>query len=215
MEDRYEVSGAQGKKGKWPLCELTAIYKCQLCETDHVVIARARGVNMSADLAKEFLKTVKIDLVNKFFQEHPKAKVEEFVIGLVSAVEYITYEEGGDVDKDDIGIPWVTSDIEALTGRKATAKEGEEEVKEPVKTEKLKEAENKSPLKDLEKMNFADLTADGMEKIFRQKLVEVKEREKQLNSEIMLMAHERVKLETMITAINAVEKQRKEDAKTE
>jgi len=220
MEDRYKISDSQTVKGKWPLCELRAVYKCQLCETDHVAIARARGVNMTSDLAKEFLKMVKVDLVNKFFQEHPKAKVEEFVIGLVSAVEYITYEEGGDTDKDSIGIPWIVNDIEALTGRKATPKEGEEEMKEPAKIEekeapgKLK-AEDKSPLKDLEKMDFADLSADGMEKIFRKKLKEVKEREEQLKVEIMLLAHERVKYETMITAIEAVEKQKKEDAKSE
>jgi len=130
-------------------------------------------------------------------------------------VEYITYEEGGDTDKDSIGIPWIVNDIEALTGRKATVKKGEEEVKESAKTEKPKEAEDRSPLKDLEKMSFADLTADGMEKIFRQRLKEVKEREEQLKIQIMLLAHERVKLETMITAIEAVEKQKKEDAKSE
>jgi len=220
MENRYGVSGGQTGKGKYPLCELRAVYKCQLCETDHVAIARARGVNMDVGLAKSFLNIVKVDLVNKFFQEHPKAKVEEFIIANVVATEYIIYEDGAEPEKDNIGVPWIVNDIEALTGRKATPKEGEEEVKEPAKIEeketsgKLK-AEDKSPLKDLEKMDFADLSADGMEKIFRKKLKEVKEREEQLKVEIMLLAHERVKYETMITAIEAVEKQKKEDAKSE
>ena len=214
MENRYSVPDVK-KKGKYPLCELRAVYKCQLCDTNHVAIARATGTIMSPDLARDFLKFVKVDLVNRFFQEHPKAKVEEFVIGLVSAVEYITYEEGGDTEKDDIGIPWVTADIEALTGKKVTADEKESELKEPAKKEVPIEKVTDPPLKDLEQMSFADLSADGMEKIFRQRLKEVKEREKQLNIEVMLMAHERVKLETMIAATEAVERRRKEDAKSE
>ena len=217
--NRYEPLGGQTKKGAWPLCELKVSYKCQLCESEHKAIARSRGVLMDAALSKSFMNTVKVDLVNKFFQEHPKAKLEDFEIDRISAEELITHEEGEEPEKDDIGVPWTTSDIGSLIGVKAIAGEEKLESKDQKKKEKKKESfignVADSPLKDLEKMDFADLSADGMEKIFRQKLKEVKEREKQLNVEIMLLAHERVKYETMITAIEAVEKQRKEDAKSE
>jgi len=224
MENRFEVKDGQAKRGHFPLCELRAVYKCQLCETEHVAIARARGSNMNQKLAKDMLGIIKVDLVNKFFQEHPKARVEEFVIGLVSAEEQITYEQGGDIEKDNIGIPWVTYDIEQITGRKASVDDEKVKPKEPVKKEVpllavdrvgINEINKESPLKDLEKMSFADLSADGMEKVFRQKLKEVVEREQQLKVEVMLLAHERAKYETMITAIEAVEKQRKEDIKSE
>ncbi len=210
------------KKGQWPLIELRAVYKCQLCDSEHVAIARAVGTINSPKLAKECLEMVKVDLINKFFMEHPKAKVEEFVIGLVSAVESITYEQDGDIETDNIGIPWVMYDIEKASGRVSTISEEKPEAEKLTEKEKVEKeapgklkAENKSPLSDLEKMSFADLSADGMEKIFRQKLAEVKEREKQLKIEVMLMAHERVKYETMVTAIEAVEKQRKKDARSE
>jgi len=223
--NRYEpLGGGQTKKATWPLCELRVSYKCQLCESEHQAIARSRGIMMDAELSKRFMNGVKVDLVNKFFQEHPKAKLEDFEIDRISAEELITHEEGEEPEKDNIGVPWTTSDIGSLIGVKAITGEEKLESKDQKKKEKAKlsvdsvginQINKDSSLSDLENMSFADLSAGDMEKIFRQKLKEVKEREEQLKIQIMLLAHERVKYETMITAIDAVEKQKKEDAKTE
>ena len=205
--NRYEpLGGGQTKKATWPLCELRVSYKCQLCESEHQAIARSRGIMMDAELSKRFMNGVKVDLVNKFFQEHPKAKLEDFEIDRISAEELITHEEGEEPEKDDIGVPWTTSDIESLIDKR---------VKEPEKLKKPSEKEERGLPKKiitaeadspLEKMDFAKLTAGGMELAFRERLEKLIDREKQLGAELLTIQCEKIKLEAMVKAAEEVEK---------
>jgi len=206
--NRYEPlgGGGQTKKATWPLCELRVSYKCQLCESEHQAIARSRGIMMDAALSKSFMNGVKVDLVNKFFQEHPKAKLEDFEIDRISAEELITHGEDEEPEKDNIGVPWTTSDIGSLIDQR---------IKEPEKLEKLSKKEKRESSGEvvtakadfpLEKMDFAELTASGMELVFRKRLKELIDREKQLGAELLAIQYEKIKLEAMVKAVEEVEK---------
>jgi len=182
---------------EYPTYEIKVVYDCQFCKSNHISTARAKGSELANELAiggtlrRKCKELATSDVVKSFFYQHPKAKSGSFDVNRLIGHE-ITVHDEITTDKDKIGIPLVQEEIERIRkemGLLRTKKE--KDVTEKSFDELL---EDTKVMK--EKWGFDEIS--GM---FGKQLKKLKEEEKTLSAQLLLIKTEREKFEKLFGAM--------------